>query len=215
MADNTLQYEWIVMLRSNLEFLFRDDPAVFVASDLLWYPVEGRPDLRRAPDVMVAFGRPKGYRGSYLPWREQGIAPQVVIEILSPIRPVMDMYRDLLFYQQCGVEEFCTVEPNPDNPGVVSWRREGERLVLAQTEERWDSQRLGISIALEEGKLVARDPKGKPLRSPEDIHAREQELEAQNQQLEAQNAAKDEEITRLRAELERLKGGTAQSSADL
>jgi Uma2 family endonuclease len=199
MADNTLQYEWIVMLKSNLEFLFRDDPAVFVAADLLWYPVEGRPDLRRAPDVMVAFGRPKGYRGSYLQWREQDIAPQVVIEILSPGNTAMEMNKKLLFYQQHGVEEFCTVEPDPENPGVVSWRREGEQLVLAQTEERWDSQRLGISIALEEGKLVARDPKGNPMRSPEDIHVREQELEAQN-------AAKDEEIARLRAELKRLKG---------
>lgn len=72
MADNTLQFEWIVTLKEGIEVLFRDDLNVFVAGDLLWYPVEGRPDLRTAPDVLVVFGRPKGYRGSYRQWVEAG-----------------------------------------------------------------------------------------------------------------------------------------------
>src|SRR3954467_1206344 len=40
----------------------------FVAGDLLSYPVEGDPLIRSAPDVLVVFGRPKGYRGSYKQW---------------------------------------------------------------------------------------------------------------------------------------------------
>jgi hypothetical protein len=47
-------------VQGNLAALFADRPDVFVAGDLLWYPVEGRPDICRAPDVMVAIGRPKG-----------------------------------------------------------------------------------------------------------------------------------------------------------
>ena len=46
--------------RGGLDALFIDDPNVFVAGDLLWYPVEGKPNIRIAPDVMVVFGRPKG-----------------------------------------------------------------------------------------------------------------------------------------------------------
>src|SRR4051794_24272305 len=84
MADNTLQYEWITTIKGGLDVMFRDDPNVFVAGDLLWYPVEGDPTILMAPDAMVVFGRPKGYRGSYMQWREEGIAPQVVFEILSP-----------------------------------------------------------------------------------------------------------------------------------
>jgi hypothetical protein len=42
-----------------LDAWFRHDPQVFVAGDLLWYPVEGNNRLSTAPDVMVAFGRPK------------------------------------------------------------------------------------------------------------------------------------------------------------
>jgi hypothetical protein len=39
-----------------------------LSPDLLWYPVRGQPRLRMAPDVLVALGRPKGYRGSYRQW---------------------------------------------------------------------------------------------------------------------------------------------------
>jgi Uma2 family endonuclease len=41
MSDNTLQFSWIVKIKENLEILFADNPQVFVAGDLLWYPVEG------------------------------------------------------------------------------------------------------------------------------------------------------------------------------
>jgi Uma2 family endonuclease len=53
MSDNTKQFRWIVLLKENLECLFASDPQVFVAGDLLWYPIEGQPEVRVAPDVMV------------------------------------------------------------------------------------------------------------------------------------------------------------------
>ena len=83
MAENTLQFEWIVTVKGGLEAMFRHRPDVFVAGDLLWYPVEGKPEIRTAPDAMVVLGRPPGYRGSYKQWEEDNIAPQVVFEIVS------------------------------------------------------------------------------------------------------------------------------------
>ncbi len=62
----------------------RRRPQRVVAGNLLWYPVEGKPTIRGAPDVLLAFGRPKRLRGSYKQWEEGGIAPQVVFEVLSP-----------------------------------------------------------------------------------------------------------------------------------
>ena len=67
MAENTDQYDWITKIKGDLEIVFRDDPNVFVAGDLFWYPVEGNNTIRRAPDVMVALGRPKGRRGCLSP----------------------------------------------------------------------------------------------------------------------------------------------------
>ncbi len=84
MADNTLQFRWIVKIKENLDILFAEVEDVFVAGDLLWYPVEGNNNISQAPDIMVVFGRQKGERGSYLQWLEENISPQVVFEIISP-----------------------------------------------------------------------------------------------------------------------------------
>jgi Uma2 family endonuclease len=53
MADNTEQFRWIVLIKENLEILFADEPNVFVAGDLLWYPVKSRLISPVAPDTMV------------------------------------------------------------------------------------------------------------------------------------------------------------------
>src|SRR4051794_29457436 len=57
MADNTKQLRWMVVLFGNLSALFRDVRDVFIAADLLWYPVEGHAEVRNAPDVLAVFGR--------------------------------------------------------------------------------------------------------------------------------------------------------------
>src|SRR5580704_5926412 len=84
LSDNTLQFRWIFTIQGGLDAMFRDNPDVFVAGDLLWYPVEGDSSTCTAPDAMVVFGRQKGFRGSYQQWREGNIPPQVVFEVLSP-----------------------------------------------------------------------------------------------------------------------------------
>ena len=46
MADNTKQFRLIVTIKENLELLFTDNPDIFVAGDLLWYPLS---DDQRLP----------------------------------------------------------------------------------------------------------------------------------------------------------------------
>jgi len=125
MAENTLQFKWIVLVKEGLEDVFRDDPNVFVAGDLLWYAQEGDPKIRMAPDAMVVFGRPKGHRGSYKQWEEGGVAPQAVFEILSPGNRFGEMLRKFQFYNDRGVEEYYIYDP--DTGELEGWRRaEGE-----------------------------------------------------------------------------------------
>ncbi|MBW4574043.1 MAG: Uma2 family endonuclease [Aphanothece sp. CMT-3BRIN-NPC111] len=104
MADNTKQFRLIVMIQGGIDALFKDDPNVFVAGDLLWYPVQGDNTIRLAPDVIVVFGRPNGDRGSYQQWREDNIIPQVVFEVLTPGNAPKEMLRKLAFYDRYGVE---------------------------------------------------------------------------------------------------------------
>ncbi|GIV15048.1 MAG: hypothetical protein KatS3mg022_0483 [Armatimonadota bacterium] len=142
MADNTTQFECIVTIKGNLELLFANDPNVFVAGDLLWYPEEGHPEIRQAPDVMVVFGRPKGHRGSYKQWEEDNIPPQVVFEVWSPGNRLSQMLEKMDFYRRYGVEEYYIYYP--DNGEWDGWLREGEQLVPVKGMEGWQSPRMGI-----------------------------------------------------------------------
>src|SRR5262249_339924 len=140
MSDNTLQFEWITTIKLGLDDVFRDREDVFVAGDLLWYPVEGQPDIRIGPDVLVAFGRPGGYRGSYKQWEEGGIPPQVVFEILSPNNSLHEMVRKLRFYERYGVEEYYSYDR--DHRSLEVWgRRPDGGLDLVEYGKEWVSPR--------------------------------------------------------------------------
>lgn len=158
-ADNTQEFRWIVAIKENLERLFVSDLGVFVAGDLLWYPVEGEPKLRQAPDVMVVFDRPKGDRGSYQQWKEAGIVPQVVFEILSPGNRPGEMLRKLNFYQRYGVAEYYIYDP--DSHQLTGLQRLGQSLQLIGEMEGWVSPRLKIRFQLTEEALEIYRPDDK------------------------------------------------------
>jgi hypothetical protein len=122
---------------------------VFVAGDLLSYPVQGKPKIQTAPDTMVVFGRPTGYRGSYEQWEEGGIAPHVVFEIHSPGNRPPDMMQKFLFYQKYGVEEYYRY--NPENGDLAGCRRGESGLEEIADIDGHTSARLGIRFQLGEG----------------------------------------------------------------
>ncbi|NJM47738.1 MAG: Uma2 family endonuclease [Alkalinema sp. RU_4_3] len=195
MSDNTKQFRWIVTIEQNLELLFRDDPEVFVAGDLLWYPVEGNNRLRVAPDAMVVFGRPKGDRGSYQQWREENIAPQVVFEILSPGNTPREMNRKLLLYNNYGVEEYYLYDP--DGNQLSGWcRSEEDWLDQIETMGGWVSPRLGIRFEMGE-ELELYRPDGQQFFSLAQLEAmliqanRRAEQESQRAEQEGQRAEQE------------------------
>src|SRR5919202_847996 len=142
-ADNTKQFRWIVTIEGGLEALFRDDPNVFVAGDLLWYPVEGHPDICTAPDALVVFGRPKGDRPSFLKWKEDGLPPQVVFEVLSPGNTAAELRRKFEFYDRYGVEEYYIYDP--DRGQLRGWLRGRDgALVAIDSMSGWVSPRLRV-----------------------------------------------------------------------
>jgi Uma2 family endonuclease len=187
MSDNTLQFSWIVKIKENLEILFANDPNVFVAGDLLWYPLEGSNTIRRAPDAMVVFGRPKGYRGSYQQWREDNIAPQVVFEILSPGNRLAEMTAKFEFYDRYGAEEYYIY--NPDTVDFTGWLRQGDRLQGIIDISGWVSPRLGIKFELGT-ELEIYTPTGELFLSPLEIAQKAEmaQIEADRQQLRAISA---------------------------
>ncbi len=214
MADNTKQFEWIITIAGGLQSLFADNPNVFVAGDLLWYPVEGDNKTRIAPDALVAFGRPKGHRGSYKQWEEGGVAPQVVFEVLSPGNTRKEMAEKLAFYDRYGVEEYYLYDP--DNGRLQGWWRQGGRLVEIAQMRGWFSPRLGVHFELEGMDLCLTKPDGWRSASYVEVSQRAKQ-EAQRAKQEAQRAEQEKqraEQEKQRAEQEKQRAESAEQWAE-
>jgi Uma2 family endonuclease len=194
MADNTKQFRWIVLLKENLECLFANDPQVFVAGDLLWYPVEGRPDIRVAPDVFVVLGRPKGDRGSYRQWQEDNITPQVVFEILSPGNTIKEMTKKLQFYNRYGVEEYYIYDP--DHQELAGLQRLGDELTVIEEIDHWKSPLLGISFVLTPEGLNVYYPDGQRFLTTVELT---QKAESEKQRAESEKQRADRLAEQLRS----------------
>ena len=202
-AENTLQFRWIVTIHGGLTALFRDRPDVFVAGDLLWYPVEGRNKYRTAPDAMVVFGRPKGERGSYMQWREGNIPPHVVFEVLSPGNRPGEMRRKRLFYERNGVEEYYIYDP--EKVMLEGYLRAGDRLRSIREMDGWTSPRLGVRFVLGGEELQLLDPRGKPFGTYQEVI---DEAERERARAEAERARAEAE--RARAEAERARADRSE-----
>jgi len=183
MADNSKQFRWIVTIEGNLESLFANDPNVFVAGDMLWYPVEEDNMTRIASDAMVVFGRPKGDRGSYLQWLEGGIAPQVVFEVLSPGNRKKEMDAKFDFYDRFGVEEYYLYDPHRIR--LQGWLRDHGKLKSIKAMSNWTSPRLGIWFDITGPELTLHYPNGQRFLTFLELSQARAEAEARNRELEA------------------------------
>ncbi len=213
MSDNTEQFRWIVIFKENLEILFATVLDVFVAGDLLWYPIEGDNVTRLAPDVMVAFGRPKGRRGSYQQWKEDNVAPQVAFEIMSPNNTQKEMATKRLFYETYGVEEFYIYDP--DRLRLTGWVRQGGQLMAIANMEGWVSPRLGIRFSQVNRELEVYRPDGRRFLSSVELEERAQEaIEREERAIVREEQAIAREVQeRDRAEQERQRAEQASQEA--
>jgi len=207
MAESTIQYELIVKIKEGCESLFKDDPNVFVAADLLWYPVEGRPEISQAPDTMVIFGRPKGDRLSYIQHREDNIGPQVVFEIRSHNDSNTKMNKKLSFYQRYGVEEYYLYDPQRNE--LEGWQRIEGNLEVIEPMEGWISPRLGVRFQLGEDGLEIYRPNGEKFLSyaelEEDRLLDRQRLQQESQRAEQEAQRAEQEAQRAEQEAQRAR----------
>jgi Uma2 family endonuclease len=185
MSDNTKQFQLIVKIQGGIDALFKDNENVFVAGDLLWYPVEGDNKTRQAPDTMVVFGRPKGDRGSYQQWLEDNIAPQVVFEIISPGNRLGEIFKLFKFYDNYGVEE-CYLYDLKDNE-LIGWLRSDGELNYIESMEGWVSPRLEIRFETASGELEIYRPDGLKFLSYVELST-QMEQERQEKELVQQKA---------------------------
>jgi hypothetical protein len=159
MADNTLQYAWIVTLKGNLDALFGANP-----------------------DVYVAFGRPKEHHGSYRVWEEGGIFPQVVFEVLSPGNRAGEMNKKRQFYRTYGAQEYYVIDPEEN--AVEGWVRDGDTFREVPEMDGFERPRLGIRFSTSGDQLVISHPDGRPFQTFQEIIDRAAAAERQKQENE-------------------------------
>ena len=203
-ADNTIQLRWILTILGELDSQFIEEPDVFVAGDLLWYPVEFHPEISAAPDVLVAFGRPKGDRGSYKQFEEGGIAPQVAFEILSPSNRAAAMREKYKFYEKYGVEEYYIYDP--ERGTLKGYLRSGGDLVEIPSMRGWVSPRLKIRFEMVQGDLEIQHPDGRQF-------AYHTEIVRQRDAAEAAAARSKAAAAKARIAAEKAEAGKRESDA--
>ncbi|MEA5470197.1 Uma2 family endonuclease [Spirulina sp. 06S082] len=223
LADNTTQLRLIFTIKGGLDALFKDRNDVFVAADLLWYPVqltkqqilEQEEPEKQAPDVMVVLGRPKGDRGSYMQWKEDNIPPQVAFEILSPGNKKKDMDTKFKFYQQHGIQEYYLY--NPKKNRLQGWLRKGKKLEEISRMEGWTSPLLGIKFSTSEEDLVLFHPTGERFVDfVEAIEQRDRErLEKERERLEKEREKQRASLAENERDRERLEKNIEKQRADL
>ena len=120
MAENTLQFKWIVLVKEGLETLFFHDPDVFVAGDLLWYPVEGEPRICRPPTPWSSSAGPRAIAARTSSGKRAGSPPGRLRDPL-PWQPRRADAAKLEFYDRYGVEEYYIYDPETGE--LVGWLR--------------------------------------------------------------------------------------------
>lgn len=160
-----LRSEWRMKLVGELRELFAGQQ-VFVACDLFWYPLADDRTVRQAPDVLVAFDRPPGFRDAYYQWDEDGVAPHVVFELRSPTDTRAAMAAKQAFYDRHGVEEYYLLDPS--NGSGIGWVRADGRFELVYPLDGYQSPRLGVRFEESAGELRLFTPDGREFRTREE-----------------------------------------------
>lgn len=137
MAETDIHAELLIDLRVALDNHFRTDPDVYVSGNLLVYYVEGNPAKCLAPDVFVVRGVPKGQRRIYKLW-EEGVAPQVVIELTSRKTWREDLQTKWRLYEELGVQEYFIFDPEYDylDEALVGYRLENGKFAPLEIKDR-------------------------------------------------------------------------------
>lgn len=200
LSNDTEHLIWITFLKNGLEDWFGDRTDVFVAADLLWYPIEGRPDICKAPDVMVVLNHPAEHRMSYKQWLENNRPPQVVFEFISKSNTADEMLEKLDFYSDMGCEEFFIYDYRRGKFSAFHRSSDGGLATVAPDASGcWKSLLLGMTFGLDGKKLWVRRPDGKLIETQREI-SRRADAEAERARLEAGRADAEAERARLEAE---------------
>jgi Uma2 family endonuclease len=95
----------LIALREAFEDFFADNQNVYIASQLLFYFVQGNPSGKRDPDLLIALNVGNHRRRSFRVW-EEGMVPDVFFEISSESTWQEDLVNKRNLYESLGISEY-------------------------------------------------------------------------------------------------------------
>ncbi len=111
MAETEAHLMLMVHLIATLRQYYAQRPDVYVIGNMYFYYLQGHPEARKAPDIMVIKGvDPKLTRLSFKTWEEKAW-PCAIIELTSPGTAKEDQEEKKLLYQQLGIREYFLFDP--------------------------------------------------------------------------------------------------------
>ncbi len=206
MAETDVHRDLMVDLIAMLREFFRADPNVYVSGNLFLYYQEGDPRRSVAPDVFVVKGVPDHQRRIYKLW-EEGQPPDVVFELTSRSTRSEDLRTKRDLYERLGVEEYFLFDPlgeylRPPLQGYRLLRGRYRPLRAAEDGALW-SAGLGLALHAHHERLRLFDPERQRwLPTPQEETAARRRAEARAVVAETRAAAAEQELARLRAQLD-------------
>lgn len=203
MGETEIHVNVMLDTLATLRDFFRAQADVYVAGNLLFYYVEGKPGLFVVPDVFVVKGVPKHERRIYKLW-EEGQAPAVVCEITSRSTRREDTKDKLGLYAGLEVREYFLFDPlseylRPPMQGYALARGKYHP-ITPNADGALMSRELGLTLQREGKQLrLTVTSTGERLLTPAESYEKSRAEAEAHQTTEA-------EVERLRAELARLRG---------
>jgi Uma2 family endonuclease len=211
MAETELHREVMTDLINGLKRRYASAPDVYINGNMFFYDVQGDPRSSFSPDVFVVRGIPKERRRIYKIW-EEGEVPCFIVEVTSAKTRNEDTGSKKTRYERLGCEEYFLFDPEGDylDPRLQGYHLEGGRYqpLAANPDGSLFSRTTGLILRVEGTKLRLVDAvTGEELLWDEEIDPRRKEAEERAaREAEARRAA-EEEIVRLRRELEERNRG--------
>lgn len=123
-----------------------------IFADQFFYYLEGKPNARVAPDLMVVFNIAPGMRDYYKMW-EEGETPAIIFEITSQSTKERDWGFKKTLYEQIGISEYWLFDPLGDwiPEQLIGYRLDQNGIY--QKIENQQSQVLQLQLQIE-GNLI-------------------------------------------------------------
>jgi Uma2 family endonuclease len=213
--ESDFHRDQIDLLIRILKWWWRDRPDVYISGNLTVYYNQDQLKSRdfRGPDFFVVLGTEKRDRRSWVVWGENGLYPNLILEILSSSTKRVDKGLKKELYQNT----FRTPDYFWFDPDTFEFQGfhllDGHYEPIQPHEQGWLwSQQLELYLGVFETKLRFFTPEGALIPSPEELAEQERqraEQERQRAEQERQRAEQErqraeqaeQEIARLRAQL--------------